>query len=119
MPPLTRWWCPALSMAVSLSLDDIAQFGDGSRELFIKSSCYSAITVAVGDCGPAISWIFSSEPKSISFSVLYRESEEVQVENSKVRPVVLHFYYRQKMISSCVANSVGLGGRTPCYGLYS
>lgn len=73
-----------VTMAVSLSLDDIAQFGDGSRELFIKSSCYSAITIAVGDCGPAISWIFSSEPKSITFSVVYRESEEVQVENSKV-----------------------------------
>lgn len=75
---------PARSTAVLLSLDDVARFGDGSRELFVKSSCYSAITVAVGDCGPAISWIFSSEPKSISFSVVYRESEEDQVENSKV-----------------------------------
>lgn len=71
-------------MAVPLSIDDISQFGDGSRELFIKSSCYSVITVAVGDCGPTISWMFSSEPKSISFSVVYRESADSQVEQSKV-----------------------------------
>ncbi len=71
-------------MVVPLSLDDISQFGDGSRELFIKSSCYSVITVAVGDCGPTISWMFSSEPKSISFSVVYRESTDTQVEQAKV-----------------------------------
>ncbi len=71
-------------MAVPLSIDDISQFGDGSRELFIKSSCYSVITVAVDDCGPTISWMFSSEPKSISFSVIYRESTDTQVEQSKV-----------------------------------
>ncbi|XP_041861675.1 FYVE and coiled-coil domain-containing protein 1 [Melanotaenia boesemani] len=73
-----------VTMAVPLSTDDISQFGDGSRELFIKSSCYSVITVAVGNCGPTISWMFSSEPKSISFSVVYRESSETQVEQSKV-----------------------------------
>uniref|UniRef100_A0A7N6C084 FYVE and coiled-coil domain-containing protein 1 n=1 Tax=Anabas testudineus TaxID=64144 RepID=A0A7N6C084_ANATE len=59
-------------------------FGDGSRELFIKSSCYSLITVAVGDCGPTIGWMFSSEPKSISFSVVYQESSDTEVEKSKV-----------------------------------
>ncbi|XP_074491618.1 FYVE and coiled-coil domain-containing protein 1 [Sebastes fasciatus] len=73
-----------VTMAVPLSIDDISQFGDGSRELFIKSSCYSVITVAVGDCGPSISWVFSSEPKSISFSVVYRESTDTNVEQSKV-----------------------------------
>uniref|UniRef100_A0A8C4DNH1 FYVE and coiled-coil domain-containing protein 1 n=1 Tax=Dicentrarchus labrax TaxID=13489 RepID=A0A8C4DNH1_DICLA len=73
-----------VTMAVPLSIDDITQFGDGSRELFIKSSCYSVITVVVGDCGPTISWMFSSEPKSISFSVVYRESSDTQVEQSKV-----------------------------------
>ncbi|XP_039984518.1 FYVE and coiled-coil domain-containing protein 1 [Xiphias gladius] len=72
-----------VTMAVPLSIDDISQFGDSSRELFIKSSCYSAITVVVGDCGPTISWMFSSEPKSISFSVVYRESTDTQVEQSK------------------------------------
>uniref|UniRef100_UPI0037E74818 FYVE and coiled-coil domain-containing protein 1 n=1 Tax=Semicossyphus pulcher TaxID=241346 RepID=UPI0037E74818 len=73
-----------VTVAVPLTIDDISQFGDGSRELFIKSSCYSVITVAVGDCGPTISWMFSSEPKSISFSVVYRESADTQVEQSKV-----------------------------------
>ncbi|XP_054646559.1 FYVE and coiled-coil domain-containing protein 1 isoform X2 [Dunckerocampus dactyliophorus] len=73
-----------LTMAVPLSIDDISQFGDGSRELFIKSSCYSVVTVGVADCGPTISWMFSSEPKSISFSVVYQESADSQVEQSKV-----------------------------------
>ncbi|XP_040895976.1 FYVE and coiled-coil domain-containing protein 1 [Toxotes jaculatrix] len=73
-----------VTMAVPLSINDITQFGDGSRELFIKSSCYSVITVVVSDCGPTISWMFSSEPKSISFSVVYRESTDTQVEQSKV-----------------------------------
>ncbi|KAM3876458.1 FYVE and coiled-coil domain-containing protein 1 [Diretmus argenteus] len=73
-----------VTMAVPLGIDDISQFGDGSRELFIKSSCYSLITIAVGDCGPTISWMFSSEPKSISFSVVYRETPDSPVGQSKV-----------------------------------
>ncbi|KAM9385647.1 FYVE and coiled-coil domain-containing protein 1 [Pholidichthys leucotaenia] len=73
-----------VTMAVSLSLDDIAHFGDSSRELFIKSGCYSVTTVSVDDSGPTISWMFSSEPKSVSFSVVYRESSDTQVEQSKV-----------------------------------
>ncbi|KAL1023160.1 hypothetical protein UPYG_G00037120 [Umbra pygmaea] len=73
-----------VTLAISLSIDDISQFGDGSRELFVKSSCYSIISVAVGDCGHTVSWLFSSEPKSISFSVVYRENDDVSVEQSKV-----------------------------------
>uniref|UniRef100_A0AAQ4S6G7 FYVE and coiled-coil domain-containing protein 1 n=1 Tax=Gasterosteus aculeatus aculeatus TaxID=481459 RepID=A0AAQ4S6G7_GASAC len=73
-----------LTMDVPLSIEDISKFGEGSREIFIKSSCYSVITVAVGDRGPTISWTFSSEPKSISFSVVYRESADSHVEHSKV-----------------------------------
>lgn len=76
-------------MVVPLSLDDISQFGHGSRELFIRSSCYSAITIDVGGCGQTISWIFSSEPKSISFSVVFRESADTQVEQSKVRASIM------------------------------
>uniref|UniRef100_A0A665SW59 FYVE and coiled-coil domain-containing protein 1 n=1 Tax=Echeneis naucrates TaxID=173247 RepID=A0A665SW59_ECHNA len=81
---ILKWVCFLHRMDVPLSIDDICQFGDGSRELFIKSSCYSVITVVVDDCGPTISWMFSSEPKSISFSVVYRESADTQVEQSKV-----------------------------------
>uniref|UniRef100_A0A8C6W0U5 FYVE and coiled-coil domain-containing protein 1 n=1 Tax=Nothobranchius furzeri TaxID=105023 RepID=A0A8C6W0U5_NOTFU len=73
-----------VTMAVPLSMEDISQFGDGSRELFIKSSCYSVITVSVADCGQTISWMFSSEPKSILFSVVYQESSDVQAQQSKV-----------------------------------
>uniref|UniRef100_A0A8C8I019 FYVE and coiled-coil domain-containing protein 1 n=1 Tax=Oncorhynchus tshawytscha TaxID=74940 RepID=A0A8C8I019_ONCTS len=71
-------------LVVPLSIEDISQFGDGSRELFVKSSCYSVINIAVVDCGPTVSWVFSSEPKSISFSVVYRETTDVPVEQSKV-----------------------------------
>uniref|UniRef100_A0A4W5MNB6 Uncharacterized protein n=1 Tax=Hucho hucho TaxID=62062 RepID=A0A4W5MNB6_9TELE len=76
-----------VTLVVPLSIEDIALFGDGSRELFVKSSCYSVITIAVVDCGPTVSWVFSSEPKSISFSVVYRETADVPVEQSKVGPL--------------------------------
>uniref|UniRef100_A0A669DLY8 FYVE and coiled-coil domain autophagy adaptor 1 n=1 Tax=Oreochromis niloticus TaxID=8128 RepID=A0A669DLY8_ORENI len=73
-----------VTVAVPLTIDDISKFGESSRELFIKSSSYSVITVAVIDSGPTISWMFSSEPKSISFSVVYRESTDTPVQQSKV-----------------------------------
>ncbi|XP_072295506.1 FYVE and coiled-coil domain-containing protein 1 isoform X2 [Eucyclogobius newberryi] len=73
-----------ITMAIPFSIEDISQFGGGSRELFIKSSNYSVITVSVCDCGPTISWMFSSEPKSICFSVVHRESSEAPIEQSKV-----------------------------------
>ncbi|XP_059384343.1 FYVE and coiled-coil domain-containing protein 1-like isoform X2 [Carassius carassius] len=73
-----------LTASVPLDIDEIPHFGDGSRELFVKSSCYSAIPITVGDCGPIISWVFSSEPKSISFTVVYRETLDTPVEQAKV-----------------------------------
>lgn len=96
-------------MAVSLSVDDISQFGDGSRELFIKSSCYSVITVEVCDSGQTISWIFSSEPKSISFSVVYRESTDAQVEQSKVDVCIFMFLHQEHCVvrsSPCTSESI-------------
>ncbi|KAF4096373.1 FYVE and coiled-coil domain-containing protein 1 [Onychostoma macrolepis] len=73
-----------LTASVPLDIDEIPHFGDGSRELFVKSSCYSTIPITVGDCGPIISWVFSSEPKSISFTVVYRETLDTPVEQAKV-----------------------------------
>uniref|UniRef100_A0A8C7DYL2 FYVE and coiled-coil domain autophagy adaptor 1 n=1 Tax=Oncorhynchus kisutch TaxID=8019 RepID=A0A8C7DYL2_ONCKI len=72
------------SLVVPVSIDDISQFGDGSRELFVKSSCYSVISIVVVDCSPTVSWMFSSEPKSISFGMVYRVTADVPVEQSKV-----------------------------------
>ncbi|KAM8887850.1 FYVE and coiled-coil domain-containing protein 1 [Synchiropus picturatus] len=73
-----------ITATVPLSVRDFAQFGDSSRELFIKSSSYSVVNVAMDDCGSTISWMFSSEPKSISFSVVYQESADSSAEQSKV-----------------------------------
>uniref|UniRef100_A0A8C2FS42 FYVE and coiled-coil domain-containing protein 1 n=1 Tax=Cyprinus carpio TaxID=7962 RepID=A0A8C2FS42_CYPCA len=73
-----------LTASVPLDIDEILHFGDGSRELFVKSSCYSAIPITVGDRGPIINWVFSSEPKSISFTVVYRETLDTPVEQAKV-----------------------------------
>ncbi|MBN3309186.1 FYCO1 protein, partial [Amia calva] len=73
-----------LTLNVPLTIEEITQFGDGSRELFIKSSCYSVIPIAVKEAGPTISWVFSSEPKSISFSVVYKESPDSLLEQAKV-----------------------------------
>ncbi|KAL7864145.1 hypothetical protein AOLI_G00155650 [Acnodon oligacanthus] len=73
-----------ITSTVLLHIDEISKFGDGSRELFVKSSCYSLISITVGDHGPTVGWVFSSEPKSISFSVVYRESINTPVEQAKV-----------------------------------
>ncbi|KAJ8336509.1 hypothetical protein SKAU_G00377290 [Synaphobranchus kaupii] len=75
-----------LTFNVPLSLEDVLQFGDGSRELFIKSSCYSLISIEVGEAGPSIGWVFSSEPKSIAFSVVYREGPSTPLEQAKEGP---------------------------------
>ncbi|XP_046905511.1 FYVE and coiled-coil domain-containing protein 1 [Hypomesus transpacificus] len=76
--------CGELTLVVPLGLADVTQFGDGSRELFVKSSCYSVVAIAVDNPGPTIKWVFSSEPKSISFSVVYRDTADSKVEQSKV-----------------------------------
>ncbi|KAL1250454.1 hypothetical protein QQF64_021459 [Cirrhinus molitorella] len=73
-----------LTASVPLDIEEIPHFGDASRELFVKSSCYSAIPISVGDRGPIVSWVFSSEPKSISFTVVYRETLHTPVEQAKV-----------------------------------
>ncbi|NXU64710.1 FYCO1 protein, partial [Horornis vulcanius] len=38
----------------------------------------------VTEMGLTISWIFSSDPKSISFSVVYQESEDTPLDQCKV-----------------------------------
>ncbi|XP_015225333.1 PREDICTED: FYVE and coiled-coil domain-containing protein 1-like isoform X1 [Cyprinodon variegatus] len=73
-----------LTLSVCLTVDDLSEFGESSRELFIKSSCYSIIPITMTTPGSTVSWTFTSEPKSISFSVVYRESAETPLEQAKV-----------------------------------
>ncbi|KAM9789099.1 FYVE and coiled-coil domain-containing protein 1 [Neosynchiropus ocellatus] len=73
-----------LTLSAPFTVDGISKFGDGSRELFIKSSCYSSIPITVSHPGPTVGWTFTSEPKSISFSVIYRESSATPLEQAKV-----------------------------------
>ncbi|XP_061588522.1 FYVE and coiled-coil domain-containing protein 1-like isoform X2 [Cololabis saira] len=73
-----------LTLSVHFMVEDISGFGSSSRELFIKSSCYSFIRITMNCPGPTVSWTFTSEPKSISFSVVYRENSETPVEQAKV-----------------------------------
>ncbi|CAK6957723.1 FYVE and coiled-coil domain-containing protein 1-like isoform X2 [Scomber scombrus] len=73
-----------LTLSVHFTVDDISGFGDSSRELFIKSSCYSTIPITMSSPGSTVTWTFTSEPKSISFSVVYRESTETPLEQAKV-----------------------------------
>lgn len=73
-----------LASSALLHIDEIQRFGDASRELFVKSSCYSVISVTVHEHGHAVGWVFSSEPKSICFSVVYRESADTPEEQAKV-----------------------------------
>ncbi|KAM6161058.1 FYVE and coiled-coil domain-containing protein 1 [Erethizon dorsatum] len=73
-----------LMIKLPLTVDEIAIFGEGSRELFVKSSTYSLIAVTAAEAGLTISWVFSSDPKSISFSVVFREAEDTPLDQCKV-----------------------------------
>uniref|UniRef100_A0A8C5CWL5 FYVE and coiled-coil domain-containing protein 1-like n=1 Tax=Gadus morhua TaxID=8049 RepID=A0A8C5CWL5_GADMO len=79
---------PACRLSAPYTLEDIEGFGDASRELFVRSSCYSVVPITVGPVGPqdgpTVTWVFTSEPKSISFSVVYREDPLTPPEDAKV-----------------------------------
>ncbi|XP_064411060.1 FYVE and coiled-coil domain-containing protein 1 isoform X2 [Latimeria chalumnae] len=73
-----------LTLRLPLTVEDIFQFGESNKELFIKSSNYSVIPITVEETGLKINWLFSSDPKSISFSVVFQESAETPLEQCKV-----------------------------------
>ncbi|XP_036188951.1 FYVE and coiled-coil domain-containing protein 1 isoform X2 [Myotis myotis] len=77
---------PSVAEQVKLpfTVDEIASFGEGNRELFVRSSTYSFISITVAETGLTISWVFSSDPKSISFSVVFREAEDTPLDQCKV-----------------------------------
>ncbi|XP_032091132.1 FYVE and coiled-coil domain-containing protein 1 [Thamnophis elegans] len=73
-----------LMLKLPLTVEEILKFGEGTRELFIKSSTYSIIPITVDETGLTISWVFSSDPKSVSFSIVYKQSEETSLDQCKV-----------------------------------
>ncbi|XP_037131214.1 FYVE and coiled-coil domain-containing protein 1-like isoform X1 [Syngnathus acus] len=73
-----------LTLTSCFALDDISSFGDSSRELFIKSNCYSTVPISAGWSGATVCWTFTSEPKGISFSVVFQESAQTTLEQAKV-----------------------------------
>uniref|UniRef100_A0A8C6E508 FYVE and coiled-coil domain-containing protein 1 n=1 Tax=Moschus moschiferus TaxID=68415 RepID=A0A8C6E508_MOSMO len=73
-----------LMIKLPLTVEEIANFGEGSRELFVRSSTYSLIPISVAEAGLTISWVFSSDPKSISFSVVFQEAEDTPLDQCKV-----------------------------------
>lgn len=73
-----------LMIKLPLTVEEITNFGEGNRELFVRSSTYSLIAISVAEVGLTISWVFSSDPKSISFSVVFQEAEDTPLEQWKV-----------------------------------
>ncbi|XP_036617903.1 FYVE and coiled-coil domain-containing protein 1 [Trichosurus vulpecula] len=73
-----------LMIKLPLTVDEILNFGESNRELFVRSSTYSIIPITVTETGLTISWVFSSDPKSISFSVVFQESEHAALDQCKV-----------------------------------
>ncbi|XP_045153556.1 FYVE and coiled-coil domain-containing protein 1 isoform X2 [Echinops telfairi] len=74
-----------LMIKVPLTVDELVNFGEGHRELFVRSSTYSLISIAVAEAGLIVNWVFSSDPKSISFSVVFQEAEDTPLDQCKVR----------------------------------
>ncbi|XP_050996242.1 FYVE and coiled-coil domain-containing protein 1 [Acomys russatus] len=73
-----------LMIKLPFTVEEITSFGEGSRELFVRSSTYSLIPITVTEPGLTISWVFSSDPKSISFSVVFQETEDTPLDQCKV-----------------------------------
>ncbi|XP_042638353.1 FYVE and coiled-coil domain-containing protein 1 [Orycteropus afer afer] len=73
-----------LMIKLPLTVEEIVNFGEGSRELFVRSNTYSLIPITVAEAGLTISWVFSSDPKSISFSVVFQEAEDTPLDQCKV-----------------------------------
>lgn len=73
-----------LMIKLPLSMEELASFGEGPRELFVRSSTYSLICITAAEAGLTISWVFSSDPKSISFCVVFREAEDTPLDQCKV-----------------------------------
>ncbi|CAK7292161.1 FYVE and coiled-coil domain-containing protein 1 [Vulpes lagopus] len=73
-----------LMIKLPLTVEEIANFGESNRELFVRSSTYSLIPITVAEAGLTISWVFSSDPKSISFSVVFQEAEDTPLDQCKV-----------------------------------
>ncbi|XP_020033667.2 FYVE and coiled-coil domain-containing protein 1 isoform X2 [Castor canadensis] len=73
-----------LMIRLPLTVEEITNFGEGNRELFVRSSTYSLIPITVAEPGLTISWVFSSDPKSISFSVVFQEAEDTPLDQCKV-----------------------------------
>ncbi|XP_020842978.1 FYVE and coiled-coil domain-containing protein 1 isoform X2 [Phascolarctos cinereus] len=74
----------AEQIKLPLTVEEIINFGESNRELFVRSSTYSIIPITVTETGLTISWVFSSDPKSISFSVVFQESEHAALDQCKV-----------------------------------
>ncbi|XP_074844360.1 FYVE and coiled-coil domain-containing protein 1 isoform X2 [Carettochelys insculpta] len=73
-----------LMIKLPFTVEEILNFGEGNRELFIKSGTYSTIPITMTESGLTISWVFTSDPKSIAFSVVYQESEEASLDQCRV-----------------------------------
>ncbi|CAH2283495.1 FYVE and coiled-coil domain-containing 1 isoform X1 [Pelobates cultripes] len=73
-----------LMLKVPLTVEEVMHFGESNRELFIKSGTYSIIPITVNQPGLTITWIFSSDTKSITFSVVYQETESAPLDQCKV-----------------------------------
>ncbi|XP_016058260.1 PREDICTED: FYVE and coiled-coil domain-containing protein 1 [Miniopterus natalensis] len=73
-----------LMIKLPFTVEEIANFGEGNRELFVRSGTYSLIPITVAEAGLTISWVFSSDPKSISFSVVFQEAEDTPLDQCKV-----------------------------------
>ncbi|XP_063308080.1 FYVE and coiled-coil domain-containing protein 1 isoform X2 [Pelobates fuscus] len=73
-----------LMLKVPLTVEEVMNFGESNRELFIKSGTYSIIPITVTQPGLTITWIFSSDTKSITFSVVYQETESAPLDQCKV-----------------------------------
>ncbi|XP_029582509.1 FYVE and coiled-coil domain-containing protein 1 [Salmo trutta] len=97
-----------LTLCVPFSEEEISVFGDDLRELFIRSGCYSSIPITGSTPGASIHWLFTSHPKSISFSVLYREDTHTPLDEAKVLiPLTRCHSHKETMTGELMVRNTG------------
>lgn len=95
-----------------LTVEEIISFGEGNRELFVRSSTYSLIPITVAEPGLTICWVFSSDPKSISFSVVFQETEDTPLDQCKVGQVPYQRPYHTLQVPKQTFPRVGKASKT-------
>ncbi|XP_002742000.2 FYVE and coiled-coil domain-containing protein 1-like [Saccoglossus kowalevskii] len=99
----------SLTSSLTMSVEQLENPSNESKEIWIKPGKSYVVPVLVEKPGITLCWEFTTEPKNISFSVTYRETEETKLEDSQVLiPLCRCNSHRQAVQGELMARQCGL-----------